>query len=302
MGRGLTMQRGKGFTLIELLVVIAIIALLLSILMPALSKVKEQAMFVVGANNIKQVGLAEVMYTTENEGYFSDAGNCFGINHNCIKPPTPPVGPDWYCRWHNEEENNINRPDLAGQLWPYLENQNVIMCPLYKSLARVEGYLHNYHNPDIPMRPQYAFSQNAFLGPLDKYAKGFGGDADWSKPYIASKVSNVNKPARIFMFAEENFDAIDGENGYNFRWAGDSLNDTLLFPWHGARSDSEIKKGFTSPCDSAGSLHKCSRNTIEDKEKGVAHAVFADGHFEAMHPWETQKYGSPIKQMKDMPH
>lgn len=60
------MQNRKGFTLIELLVVIAIIALLLSILMPALTKVKKQARAVVCMSNLKQWGMATIMYTTEN--------------------------------------------------------------------------------------------------------------------------------------------------------------------------------------------------------------------------------------------
>ena len=47
-----------GFTLIELLVVISIIALLLSILMPALSRVKEQGRRVVCASEVRQAGLA----------------------------------------------------------------------------------------------------------------------------------------------------------------------------------------------------------------------------------------------------
>jgi prepilin-type N-terminal cleavage/methylation domain-containing protein/prepilin-type processing-associated H-X9-DG protein len=60
------MDRKKGFTLIELLVVIAIIALLLSILMPALTKVKKQAQAVVCQSNLKQWGVATVMYASEN--------------------------------------------------------------------------------------------------------------------------------------------------------------------------------------------------------------------------------------------
>ena len=60
----------KGFTLIELLVVIAIIALLLSILMPALQKVKESGRRIVCMNQCKTFGLANSMYADENKGYF----------------------------------------------------------------------------------------------------------------------------------------------------------------------------------------------------------------------------------------
>jgi prepilin-type N-terminal cleavage/methylation domain-containing protein/prepilin-type processing-associated H-X9-DG protein len=59
--------RNKAFTLIELLVVIAIIALLLSIVMPALRTAKEQARKNVCANEIKQQSMALLMYAQENE-------------------------------------------------------------------------------------------------------------------------------------------------------------------------------------------------------------------------------------------
>jgi prepilin-type N-terminal cleavage/methylation domain-containing protein len=61
------MKRRKAFTLIELLVVIAIIALLLSILMPSLQKVKKQAQAVVDRSNIKQLYLALSMYTEDHD-------------------------------------------------------------------------------------------------------------------------------------------------------------------------------------------------------------------------------------------
>jgi len=63
-------MRKKGFTLIELLVVIAIIALLLSILMPALSQVKKQAQNVVCKSNLHQWGLTWKMYTEDHKGKF----------------------------------------------------------------------------------------------------------------------------------------------------------------------------------------------------------------------------------------
>ena len=62
--------KAKGFTLIELLVVISIIALLLSILMPSLCKVKDQAKLLVCVHNSKQVGLLLSIYQSEyNNSY-----------------------------------------------------------------------------------------------------------------------------------------------------------------------------------------------------------------------------------------
>ncbi len=63
-------KRKRGFTLIELLVVIAIIALLMSILMPALQRVKKQARTTACLAALKQWGLMFSLYCQDNEGYF----------------------------------------------------------------------------------------------------------------------------------------------------------------------------------------------------------------------------------------
>ena len=67
-------MRKKGFTLIELLVVIAIIAMLLAILMPALNKVKQMAMRVICATNIKGLGTAHMVYSGDYEDQYAIQG------------------------------------------------------------------------------------------------------------------------------------------------------------------------------------------------------------------------------------
>ena len=62
-------MRKKGFTLIELLVVMVIIALLVGLLLPALARAKEEARKTQCRSNMKQIGLAMIMYANDNGGY-----------------------------------------------------------------------------------------------------------------------------------------------------------------------------------------------------------------------------------------
>lgn len=58
----------RAFTLVELLVVISIIGILMSLLMPAISKAKTKALDTKCISNLKQVGIALTMYAEENDG------------------------------------------------------------------------------------------------------------------------------------------------------------------------------------------------------------------------------------------
>jgi prepilin-type N-terminal cleavage/methylation domain-containing protein/prepilin-type processing-associated H-X9-DG protein len=81
-----------GFTLIELLVVISIIALLLSILMPSLSRAREQVKSVVCQSNLKQWSMTFDMFVGDNNGKFMQGWNGMSLTQaddqwfNALKP------------------------------------------------------------------------------------------------------------------------------------------------------------------------------------------------------------------------
>jgi prepilin-type N-terminal cleavage/methylation domain-containing protein/prepilin-type processing-associated H-X9-DG protein len=71
------MRRSRGFTLVELLVVIGIIALLIAILLPALSRARSMAKQTACLSNLRQIGTACLNSAAEHQGYFPIAGKVY---------------------------------------------------------------------------------------------------------------------------------------------------------------------------------------------------------------------------------
>ncbi len=132
------MKSKKAFTLIELLVVIAIIALLLSIIMPALRKVKKQAASIVCLANMKSMVACWHTYAMDNSEKMVNGQVPLSTTLNNGKPsfwveaPQDRTGaytggkPGSSIQLPIEEEQNGIR---KGLLYPYLDSVDVYHCP-----------------------------------------------------------------------------------------------------------------------------------------------------------------------------
>jgi prepilin-type N-terminal cleavage/methylation domain-containing protein len=115
MGRSLGQSR-RGFTLVELLVVIGIIALLISILLPALNRAREQARRVACGNNIRQLLNAVHMYASENKAALP-GGN----------PGGAALG--WLYELNKLSSPRRQEDVQYGQLYRYLSDTGIWHCP-----------------------------------------------------------------------------------------------------------------------------------------------------------------------------
>ena len=114
--RSAASQSSKGFTLIELLVVVAIIALLVSILLPSLSKAKEQTRIVVCMTNLKGLSTAFSLYVAENNGWYPPGaawgGSGLEYTWDTVLQPYYEIYEILHC-----PSDNIPRPWVWGWGW-----------------------------------------------------------------------------------------------------------------------------------------------------------------------------------------
>ena len=123
-------RKHQGFTLVELLVVIGIIALLIAILMPALSRARKQAAGAACMSNMRQIMIATMMYVNENKGWLPYTG--WGDGHNWT-PGASQRYPCWaYDGMVVDARGSFAEQDIeTGALWKYVGgNRGLFRCPL----------------------------------------------------------------------------------------------------------------------------------------------------------------------------
>ena len=194
------LRRPSAFTLIELLVVISIIAILVSILLPALAKARELANRAVCMANIRGIIQSMATYAQANEGTFPMTMGAKGWQGYWNFPATPKVGGSW------TPVVATNAQEAATD-W-FRSDQDVRRCPIGGMWVMV---LQGYTTP------------SSFICPSDALAL---------KPSIEYQKSTWSGSTQ-YIYATD-FSANDA-NAYNFgqytNGDGQGLSYSIAFPW-----------------------------------------------------------------------
>jgi prepilin-type N-terminal cleavage/methylation domain-containing protein/prepilin-type processing-associated H-X9-DG protein len=202
------MKRKNAFTLVELLAVIALIAILASLLLPALSKSKQESQGIKCLSNMRQLTTAWLTYAGDSGDYL--VTNTYGYTGY----PTTSSGQvtnSWVAGWEDwsnpEDPDNTNVLELMspfGRLWPYAPSAGIYKCPSDPTpLIRSVSMNLRMNGSDWPYAPI----------------------AEYTNPHKLSAIVNPT-PANAFVFIDERADSIN-DGFFVVEMAATNANATL---------------------------------------------------------------------------
>ena len=264
--RSMSPRSLRGFTLVELLVVIGIIALLISILMPTLSRARESAKAAASLSNLRQLGNGVLMYINEYRGFYP----C----HSSIAttPPTP------RHRW-------------ADYIFPYVKSTKVFISPMLNGdefqLLSVP-FAHTVQSDNTPYNLPDEPGQTIYWGGYGYNFQYLGNsrvNAANPRQFHARAGSEIKASAQTIMIADTH-----GRIGFSAaKYAIDPPLASLDLGSHGPRGAGAY--GYAGGTDGTFDPNNPSANTPGDpsfratpaeRNKGYVNVVFCDGHGEAM--------------------
>ena len=198
-------RNSSGFTLIELLVVIAIIAILAAMLLPTLSRSKEQAQGIKCLSNLRQLTLAWAMYNTDNREYFVVNGNNGDSPGGTAAAPNRGVNPQWcpndMSQGAEVAGEQISLPWLqAGLIYPYVGSPGPYRCPADNS---------TYNNGTVyPLggggtNRLRSMSMNAWINPSANADASYQAGKGY-RVYVKTSDLSVPGPAGLWLLLDEN--------------------------------------------------------------------------------------------------
>lgn len=261
-------KNSKAFTLVELLVVIAIIALLLSVLIPALQNAREQANSIKCMSRLRNLGTAAMTYSNEYNGHYPLAGS---RDHNNKLPNWGgeyPGAPFWdaiLLRYIYPELQDVRATRNSGYFLKEFSADafEILYCP---SIVEFPEFRTNFEAVRSGRTGRNRFPRsyriNANLtGATNKYGEGLPLDQRFRK---GLKVSQVETPSNTLLIMDS--DMGDGYC-YNTLPAAYALVWGHVFPGHNIK-----RTGNTFPTVWTDS---------QEGTVGECNAAFADGHAES---------------------
>jgi prepilin-type N-terminal cleavage/methylation domain-containing protein len=211
------MKSKGGFTLIELLVVIAIIAILMAILIPALSYARQQAGSSGCLSNERQLMLAYTMYAEGNDYIL-----CGPMTSNPGSPRFDWVGPPRdLASGAAKTSNFIAQEEMlgieTGTLFPYYKNAKLMNCPSDKRWVRPPTYP-GYYGTGGYRTYSLPYHLNA---PASELTSRYGAAAGTDR---LVRITEVKNPSETYIMVEEN-----DNRDYNMdAWAFDPYKFILI--------------------------------------------------------------------------